>query len=182
MSNIDPVIDRYAAGGPLLSYATSGLTHEHATARPGPGAWSIAELVAHLLDADLVLADRIKRVIAEDEPILQAFDENRWIDRLDSQSMPVEEAVNLFAAHRQWMTRILRKCSDDDFRRVGNHTEAGRKSLADLVVTAAGHVDHHLRFLYAKRATLGVAQVPHYSDEAPFTKHVSDQKQDQDRP
>ena len=59
----------------------------------------------------------MKRVIAEDEPVLQAFDENRWIERLDSQSMPVKEAVNLFAARRHWMTRILPQCSDADFNR-----------------------------------------------------------------
>jgi uncharacterized damage-inducible protein DinB len=167
MSRMDPVIERYVAGGVLLAYATSGLSHEHETARVGPGTWSIAELVAHLLDADLVLADRMKRVIAEDEPMLLAFDENRWIERLNSRSMPVEEAVNLLAAHRHWMTRVLRTCSDAEFNRAGIHSEAGRKTLADLVAGAVSHVDHHLRFLFAKRATLGVAVIPHYSDDAP---------------
>jgi uncharacterized damage-inducible protein DinB len=164
---MDPVIDRYAAGGPLLVYATAGLAREHETTPIGPGTWSIAQLVAHLLDADLVLADRMKRVIAEDEPALLAFDENRWIDRLDSQSMLVEEAVNLFTANRHWMTRVLRKCTEADFARAGIHSEAGRKTLADLVVGSVGHVDHHLRFLFAKRAALGVALIPHYSDDAP---------------
>lgn len=157
------LIDRYEAGGPLLAYAASGLSPEQETARPGPGAWSIAELVAHLLDADLVLADRMKRLIAEDEPVLQAFDENAWIARLDSQGMPVEEAVNLFVANRQWMTRILKKCSDADFARMGTHSEAGRKSLAEVLATAANHVDHHLRFLYTKRGNLGVFIMPRYT-------------------
>ena len=166
MNRMDPVIERYAAGGALLVYPTSGLAPEHETARVGPGTWSIAELVAHLLDSDLVLADRMKRVIAEDEPTLLAFDQNRWIERLNSQSMPVEEAVNLFVAHRHWMTRVLRKCSEADFNRAGIHSEAGRKTLADLVVTAVSHVDHHLRFLYAKRANLGAALPPRYGSEA----------------
>ena len=164
---MDPVIDRYAAGGALLVYATSNLSPALETPPTGPGTWSIAQLVAHLLDADLVIADRIKRVIAEDEPVLQAFDEGRWLERLDSGSMPVDEAVALFSANRRWMTRLLRKCSDADFARVGLHTEAGRKSLADLVVTAVSHVDHHLRFLFGKRASLGAALIPHYSDDAP---------------
>ena len=185
MSRMGPLIDRYAAGGPLLVYATSGLAREHETPPTTPGNWSIAQLVAHLLDADLVIGDRIKRVIAEDEPILQAFDENRWIDRLDSGAMPPEEAVNLFAAHRHWMTRILRKCSDADFARVGLHSEGGRKSLAELVATAVGHVDHHLRFLFAKRATLGVALIPHYSDVTPVVRgkpgRIPHQEQDQDQ-
>jgi hypothetical protein len=166
MSRVNPVVDRYAAGGALLVYAVSGLAPEHESARVAPGTWSISELVAHLLDSDLVIADRMKRVIAEDEPVLLAFDENRWIERLDSRAMPVEEAVNLFTAQRHWMTRVLRKCSEADFNRAGRHSEAGRKTLADLVTGAVGHLDHHLRFLFGKRATLGVAAIPHYSDDA----------------
>jgi uncharacterized damage-inducible protein DinB len=157
------LIERYAAGGPLLVYATSGLTPEQERAQPGPGDWSVATLVGHLLDADLVYADRMKRVIAEDDPPLMAFDENRWVARLDSHQMPVTEAVNLFAANRQWMARILRKGSEADFARAGIHSEAGRQTLALIVVYIANHLDHHLRFLYAKRGKLGVAITPRYT-------------------
>ena len=157
------VIDRYSEGGPLLRYAVSGLTPEHETARPGPGAWSIAQLVAHLLDTDLVFAERIKRVIAEEEPILHGFDENLWIERLGSAEMPSAEAADLFAANRAWTTRILRRCSDGDFARAGRHTEHGRQSLAQILATITNHVDHHLRFLYTKRANLGVALAPRYT-------------------
>ncbi len=105
----------------------------------------------------------MKRVIAEEGPTLQAFDEGAWIARLGSHEMPVEEAINLFAANRHWMTRVLRRCGDEDFARTGLHTEAGRKTLAELVAGAVAHLDHHLRFLYAKRANLGVAVPPRYT-------------------
>jgi uncharacterized damage-inducible protein DinB len=157
------VIDRYAAGSAVLAYAVSGLTREQETARPGPGEWSIAELVTHLLDTELVYVDRMKRVIAEDRPVLQGFDETAWVARLGAQEMPVEEAVNLLVANRQWMTRILRRCTEGDFARVGMHSAAGPKTLAELVATMAHHIDHHLRFLYAKRANLGVALPPRYT-------------------
>jgi uncharacterized damage-inducible protein DinB len=157
------VIDRYVRGAELLAYASQGLTPEQQTARPGPGDWSIAELVVHLLDADLVYADRMKRLIAEDHPTLQGFDENRWIERLDSQSLPVGEAVDLFVANRRWMARLLRKCSEADFARTGTHTEAGPKSLAEILITITGHVDHHLKFLYAKRGNLGISLYPRYT-------------------
>jgi uncharacterized damage-inducible protein DinB len=162
MSASEGLIARYAAGGPILLYAISGLSPEHEKAKPGPGTWSIAQLVTHLLDADLVLADRMKRVIAEDEPVLIPFDENAWVDRLDAQAMSVEEAANLFVANRRWMTQILRRCSEGDFARAGRHTEAGRQTLAELVAKVTNHLDHHLRFLYAKRANLGIAVPPRY--------------------
>ena len=161
--SVAELIDRYAAGGPTLAYAVTGLTPEQETARPGPGAWSIAQLVVHLLDADLVYADRMKRVLAEDEPVLQAFDENQWLARLEPQSMPVEEAVNLFAANRQWMARLLRHRPESDFARAGNHTEAGRQTLVEIIAYIANHLDHHLRFLYAKRGILGTGIQPRYT-------------------
>jgi hypothetical protein len=161
--SLTDVLDRFDAGGPLLSYAISGLDEDQQRARPGPGHWSIAELVAHLVDSDLVLADRMKRVLAEDNPTLLAFDESAWVARLESAVMPVAEGVNLFAANRHWMGRILRRRDASDFARAGMHTEAGRKSLAELVVGACNHLDHHLTFLYAKRANLGTAVYPRYT-------------------
>jgi uncharacterized damage-inducible protein DinB len=164
-SSTESLIDRYVDGGPILAYAVSALNPDQARARPGPGAWSIAELAAHLLDADLVIADRMKRVIAEDEPALLNFEENAWIARLDSQSMPVDEAAALFAANRRWMARVLRNRPDGDFARAGIHSLAGRKTLAELLAGAVSHLDHHLRFLYVKRANLGIAVPPRYSFE-----------------
>jgi hypothetical protein len=162
----DPIrdlVDRYDAGSAVLAYAVSGLTKEQELARPGPGAWSIAELVAHLVDSDLVLAERMKRILAEENPPLMVFDENLWIERLGPQEMPVEEGVNLFVAGRRWMTRILRRCEPADFARAGMHSLNGRKTLADVLAAAANHVDAHLSFLYGKRANLGVAIYPKYT-------------------
>ena len=158
-----PVIDRFADGGPLLVQAVAGLTPEQGRDHPIPGTWSVAELVAHLLDCDLVFADRMKRIIAEDSPTLQAFDEQAWIGRLLSNEMPIDEAAALFAANRKWMGRILRAQDEPAFARSGVHSEKGRQTLAEVLAYATNHLDHHLKFLYAKRAKLGVAIYPRYT-------------------
>jgi hypothetical protein len=159
------VIDRYALGPELLRYAAQGLTPEQEQARPGPGLWSIAEVVAHMVDSDSVGIERMKRVIAEEHPTLQAYDQDRWIARLDAQHMPVAQGVELFDANRKWMTIILRKCTESDFGRTGLHTEDGVKTLAKLLVGYVTHLDYHLKFIYAKRANLGVSLYPRYSGE-----------------
>ena len=166
MSASDDLIGRYAAGGPLLCHAISGLTPEQEKARPNPGKWSFSQTVVHLLDTDLVFADRMKRVLAEHEPDLIPFDQDAWVERLDAHSMSVEEAANLFVANRRWMTRILRRCSEADFARAGLHREAGRQTLAALLAKVANHLDHHLGVLYAMRAKIGVAIIPHYGRDS----------------
>ncbi len=165
MAHAPDLIKRYAYGPELLAYASQGLSPEQSLGRPGPGLWSIAELVAHMVDSDSVGVERMKRVIAQENPTLQAYDENAWIDRLDSQSMPIDEGVALFTANRVWMTRILRKCSEGDFARSGLHTEDGPKTLAKLLAGYVSHLDYHLKFLYAKRANLGISLYPRYSSE-----------------
>ena len=161
--NAADVIDRYERGGRLLALAVAGVSPEQARERVKPGTWSITELVAHMVDSDGVGIERMKRVIAEENPTLQAYDENAWIARLDSNAMPVDEAVSLFTANRKWMARILRNCSEADFARVGQHTEDGPKSLANLLAGYISHLDGHLRFLFGKRGTLGTFIAPHYS-------------------
>lgn len=164
MSGTDDVIGRFEAASSVLSYAVSGLSPEQEQAKPGPGAWSIAQVVAHLLDSELVYSDRMRWVIAENDPILPGFDENAWIERLGNDTMPIEESLHLFTVSRERMTKILRRCSESDFARAGRHSERGRLTLAELVVSATHHVDHHLRFLYGKRANLGVAIPPRYTN------------------
>lgn len=163
MSAAAALIDRYALGPATLDYAVYGLDEKHLRARPGPGAWSIAELVAHLADSDAVGSDRMKRIIAEPEPRLLAYDENAWNHRLRMQESSLEQAVALFAANRRWTERILRACADSDFARAGVHSERGRVTLAEELVIYAGHLDHHLKYLYTKRANLGVAIQPRYT-------------------
>lgn len=157
------LVDRYADGGPILVQALFGISPEQARDHPIPETWSLAELAGHLLDCDLVFADRMKRIIAEDSPTLQAFDESAWIARLGSDAVPVDEAAALFAANRRWMARILRDQDEAAFARFGTHSERGRQTLAAVLAYATNHLDHHLKFLYAKRAKLGLAIYPRYT-------------------
>jgi hypothetical protein len=162
-SHLEALIARFEAGGELLKYAVGGLTEEQAKAHPGPGEWSIAEVAAHLADCDLVASDRMKRVLAEENPSLLAFDENAWLTRLRSGDMPVDESAALFDINRKRMGRILRGCSEQDFGRAGIHSERGRTTLAELLTVFVNHLDHHLKFIFAKRANLGISIHPRYT-------------------
>jgi hypothetical protein len=156
-------VDRFARGIGLLSYATEGLTPEELRSHPGPGDWSTAQVVIHLVDSDLVLCDRMKRVISEDEPALLAFDENRWARGLCYEDQSVGNASTLFDLNRRQMLEVLRRLNDASFDRAGIHSERGRLTLAQLVSGAANHLDHHLKFIYQKRERLGRVVPNRYS-------------------
>ncbi len=161
--NSSDLINKFESAAELVEYAITGLTIEQYRQRVGPGTWSIGELIIHLLDADLVGGDRIKRVIAEDQPTLFRFDETRWVERLGGNKLSPTDAAQLLIQHRRFVSTMLRLRTEDDFRRAGTHSERGRLTLAELIRSNISHIDHHLKFLYAKRGNLGLSMIPRYS-------------------
>ena len=157
------MIDEFARGIGLLYYATEGLTPLELRSRSGPGEWSIAQVVLHMMDSDLVGADRMKRVIAEDTPTLLAYDETKWAASLFYEEQPVATAAVLFDLNRRHVADVLRRLDDATFERAGIHTERGRETLEQLVCDYAAHLDHHLKFIYEKRQRLGRPIAPRYS-------------------
>src|SRR5256885_11831461 len=109
------LIDHYESGGEKLSRAIRGLSRDDLLVKPATdapkdiGKWSIQQVVIHLADSDLVLADRIKRVIAEDNPPLLAFDENKWVEKLQYDDQPAEGAARLFDLSRKQLAAVLKK-------------------------------------------------------------------------
>ncbi len=149
------LIDQYEAGAEKLSLAIRGLTREDLLATPVPGTWSIQQIVIHMLDSDLISSDRMKRVIAEDNPMLIGFDESKFARGLFYDEQPADEAVKLFELNRRLFVRVLRKLPDSAFARTGQHNERGSLTLADLLKTYVDHLEHHLKFIVEKREKLG---------------------------
>src|SRR5438552_12346126 len=119
------LIDAYEQGGAKLRRAVAGLTPEELRARPGPGKWSIQELVIHLTDSDCISIDRMKRMLTEDNPALLYADENAYVDRLCSHEQSLEDALTYFDVGRRQFARVLRKLPDEAFERRGTHNRRG---------------------------------------------------------
>ena len=149
------VIERYEAGGRTLRRAVEGLTREDLLARPGPGDWSIQELVIHMADSDAISIDRMKRMLTEEDPALLYANESAYVDRLFCDEQSLEDALMLFEVGRRQFARVLRKLPDEAFERSGTHNKKGRVRLGEMVAAYVTHLDDHLVYLHAKRANLG---------------------------
>ena len=150
------LIDLYAAGPRLLRAAVTGMTREQVLARPVPGKWSTLEVVCHIADFEIVGADRLKRVIAENGPTLFGGDEQVFASRLAYHSRDLEEELKLIDGCRESTTRILRTLKPEDFQRIGKHSEAGPLTLLQFLERGASHIPHHVKFIEEKRKALGV--------------------------
>ena len=149
------LIDTYEAAPAKLRTACAGLTREELTARPGPGAWSILEVVIHLTDSDAISIDRMKRILTEDNPPLLYADETAYVTRLHAHAQDLEDALTLLEVGRRQWARVLRLLPDAAFERTGQHNRRGAVTLGGLVADYIAHIDDHLKFVYGKRANLG---------------------------
>jgi hypothetical protein len=148
------LIDNYLAGPQVLRKAVAGMSQEQLLARPIPGKWSTLEVICHLADFEIVGADRIKRVIAENEPTLFGGDEKLFAARLAYHERDAEEELVLIETIHKQVARILRTLKPEDFRRRGIHSEAGPLTLAQFVERSTRHIPHHVQFIEEKRRAM----------------------------
>jgi uncharacterized damage-inducible protein DinB len=148
------VIEQFASGGAKLRRAVAGLSFQELTAKPGPGQWSILEVVIHLVDSDSIAIDRMKRILIEDNPPLLYADETAYNDRLFPHEQSLEYALTLFDLGRRQFARVLRQLPPEAFERAGTHNRKGRVTVAEMVHGYIKHLDDHLVYVHGKRERL----------------------------
>lgn len=150
------LIDKYAADASQLRASIAGLTPEELQAFPVPGTWSIQQIVVHMMDSDLIGADRMKRVAAETKPpSLIGYDETAFAKELSYHDVDPQLACDIYEKNRLLTAGILRRLPASAWERIGNHNEDGPKTLAKLLKGYVEHWEHHLKFIREKRKLLG---------------------------
>jgi len=151
------LVAHYARGPAELEAGLAGLTREQLLVRPtqaGAGRWSTLEVVGHLADCEQFLADRMKRTIALERPLLMGMDENKYMAAFDYQARDVEEELAIIRSTRAQMGRILKMLPASAWSRQAVHSEAGLMTLHHILFHATFHIQHHLRFILEKRRIL----------------------------
>lgn len=153
---ITELIHRYETGPSLLASSIAKLSPEQLDARPVAGKWSTRQVICHLADFEPIYADRMKRVIAEESPMLMGGDPTLFAEKLAYEARDVENELRLITAVRQQMVAILRTLSPEDFERIGMHNHDGELSLKTLLERITGHIPHHLETIEEKKRALGL--------------------------
>jgi uncharacterized damage-inducible protein DinB len=149
------LIQKYLAGPQLLREAIIGMTAAELNAAPIPGKWSSRQVICHIADFEPVYADRMKRVIAEEQPSFFSGDPDIFAARLAYAERDIEEELAMIAAVRKHVARILQTLPAADFQRCGKHSENGLVTLEKILTNISNHIPHHLPFIAEKRAALG---------------------------
>jgi uncharacterized damage-inducible protein DinB len=127
-----------------LPRAIHGLSLQQLRQPEKTGKWSIAQVLDHLADSDVVWAWRMRLILAQDRPTITGYDQDAWAERLHDGETSPSEAIELFTVLRRSNIRLLERATPEQLTRVGIHAERGPESLEHLRRMYAGHDLLHL--------------------------------------
>jgi hypothetical protein len=152
-------IDAYLDGPARLRRMVADLSPQHLEARPVAGKWSTLEVVCHLVDSEQAWCHRMKRVIAEEKPLLIGYDENRFTASLGYHQHDLKSELALLDGMRLQMALVLRGLPEAAWARMGVHSERGLITLEEMLQNEVDHIPHHIASVIEKRKALGLPDV-----------------------
>jgi DinB superfamily len=151
MPDIPALLERFRRGPELLAVVLTGVFGEEEDFVPAPGKWSARQIVAHLADGELVAAHRFRQMLAEDNPTIIAFDQDKWTANLDYGRRKPKQSLETFRRLRAENYDLLKDLPAGSFDRTGNHSERGKLSVLSLLEGMAEHAESHARQLQELR-------------------------------
>jgi hypothetical protein len=137
-----PLIDRYRAGYEAILDALEGITPEELDFIP-PERWSPRMIVHHVADSEMTSAIRLRKLIAEDNPLIHGYDEELFARMLNYDRRPIEASLAAVKAARESTATILEHLTAEQWARTGTHTESGAYGVETWLEIYAAHAHDH---------------------------------------
>ncbi|MFY9561083.1 MAG: DinB family protein [Terriglobales bacterium] len=113
--------------------------------RPAPDKWSVAEILAHLADVEIVVGWRIRSILGAPGTAIQAFDQDAWVEAGHYAKRNPRESVAQLRAARAANLALYMSLSPEQWKHYGMHSERGQESIEHIVRMIAGHDVNHLQ-------------------------------------
>ena len=152
MSELADLLERFRRGAELVAMATTGAAGPELDYRPAENQWSLRMIVCHVADSEVVAVGRFRQIIAEDNPVLQAFDQNAWAENLDYSKRKISQALETFRRLRGDTYELLKDLPEPVFARTARHSERGSMTLLDQLRIMAAHAEDHVKQMRTVRA------------------------------
>ncbi|HEX8843705.1 MAG TPA: DinB family protein [Pyrinomonadaceae bacterium] len=137
------LISKYEAGYDEVVRSLEGFPADQLTAHPIPGKWSAREIVQHLADSEMNSAIRLRRLLAEERPVIQAYDQEDYATRLRYNERDVAPALDALRGARATTAQLLAQMSEEDWKREGWHPESGLYTTENWLKIYADHAHNH---------------------------------------
>jgi len=112
--------------------------------RPAPDKWSVAEILAHLADTEIVVGWRIRSILGAPGTAIQAFDQDAWAAAGNYAKRDPRKSIEQFRAVREANLALYKSLSPEQWKHFGLHAERGEESLQRILHMMAGHDINHI--------------------------------------
>lgn len=136
------LLQRYRTGADAVVAAVSALADADLDRSPADDEWSARTIVHHLADSETMAYIRLRRLIAEDAPVIAGYDEAEWSRRLHY-DRPIDASLALVKAVRAASLELLERLTPEEWERAGTHSESGAYGVDDWLRIYAGHAHDH---------------------------------------
>ncbi len=123
----------------LIEGASASRLHK----RPAAGKWSVAEILAHLADAEIVASWRIRAILGAPGTPLQAFDQDAWVTAGHYERRDPRKSLALFRVLREANVALFQTLTPEQWKHHGMHAERGVETVEHLLRLFAGHDLNH---------------------------------------
>jgi hypothetical protein len=151
MSELADLLERFRRGAEILAVATTGAAGSELDFKPD-GKWSVRQIVCHLADGEATGVMRFRQMIAEDNPVMQGWDQEAWAVKLDYDKRKISQALEIFRILRFANYELLKDQPEETFQRTGTHATRGPLTLIGLLRMYAEHAEQHVRQIQGVRA------------------------------
>jgi hypothetical protein len=154
-ANVDraAMIAKYAAGYDEVMDALAGITPAELDAREAPGEWSPRQVIHHLADSEMTSAIRIRRIVIEDNPLIQGYDQEEFA-RILFYDRPIEASLEAFKGARAGTAPVLELLTDEQWQKFGTHSEYGVMTAISWLEYYSEHAHDHAAQIRQARATV----------------------------
>jgi uncharacterized damage-inducible protein DinB len=113
--------------------------------RPAPEQWSVAEILAHLADVEIVIGWRMRSILGDPGTAVQAYDQNAWVIAGHYEKRDPRKSIELQRSVREANLALLKTLSPEQWKQFGQHAERGKESIEHIVRMVAGHDINHIQ-------------------------------------
>ena len=137
------LIAQYKAGYDEVARSLEGFTEAEMAEHPIQGKWSAREIVQHLADSEMNSAIRLRKLLTEESPQIQGYDQEIYATALRYNERDIAPALDALRGARATTGQLLDSMTEDDWAREGTHTESGRYTASDWLSIYAAHAHNH---------------------------------------
>ena len=150
------LLERFRAGYADVEEALAGATDADLDREPPGGGWTARMVVHHLADSEATAYVRLRRLIAEDEPVILGYDEPEYARRLHY-DRPIATSLAVLRAVRAASLELLESLTPAEWMRTGTHAESGPYSVERWLAIYAAHAHDHAAQIREARGSAPIA-------------------------